>query len=115
MRVWTQALGIPSTHSHLFVAVEAGGIAEALLLPLVEEVLQWQALVVQVEATVVTAVGFQALGGTELGEAGVAADAVHHIPIADLVLDLQAKQNCGSPGLALASIPREQRCSTAPK
>lgn len=62
-----------------------------------EEVLQGQALVVDIKSTVVTAVRFQPLGGPELGEAGVTADAVNHVPIADLVLDLQIHHCCHSP------------------
>lgn len=54
-----------------------------------EEVFEGKALVVDVKSTVVTAVGFQPLGGPELGEAGIAADAVNHISIADFMLDLQ--------------------------
>lgn len=54
-----------------------------------EEVLQGQAFIVDVKSAVVTAVGFQPLGCPKLGEAGIAADAVNHISIADLMLDLQ--------------------------
>lgn len=75
--------------THLLVTVETRRVAKAFLLAFMEEVLQGQALVVDIKSTVVTAVRFQPLGGPELGEAGVTADAVNHIPIAHLVLDLQ--------------------------
>lgn len=77
---------------HLLVVVEAGSVAEALLLPLVEEVLQREALVVQVEAALVAAVRLQPFGGPELGETGVAAQPVDHVPVAHLVLDLGHSQ-----------------------
>lgn len=90
--------------THLLVTVETGRVAEAFLLAFMEEVLQGQALVVDVKSAVVTAVGFQPLGGPELGEAGVAADAVNHIPIADLMLDLQRHHCCHSPKPPCASF-----------
>lgn len=83
--------------THLLVTVETRRVAKAFLLAFVEEVLQGQALVVDIKSTVVTAVRFQPLGGPELGEAGVTADAVNHVPIADLVLDLQRHHCCHSP------------------
>lgn len=83
--------------THLLVTVETRRVAKAFLLAFMKEVLQGQALVVNIKSTVVTAVCFQPLGGPELGEAGVTADAVNHVPIADLVLDLQTHHCCHSP------------------
>lgn len=62
-----------------------------------EEVLQGQAFIVDVKSTVVTAAGFQPLGCPKLGEAGIAADAVNYISIADLMLDLQRHHCCHPP------------------
>lgn len=82
--------------THLLVTVETARVAEALLLAFMEEVLHGHALIVYIKSTVVTTVGFQPLGGSELGEAGVAANAVNYIPIADLMLDLQKQYCCHS-------------------
>lgn len=95
----------PFSRPYLLVAVEAGGVAEALLLPLVEEVLQGDPLVVQVKAAAVAAVGLQPFGGPELSEAGIAADAVHHAAVAHFVLDLKGKRS----GHRLATAPPPQR------
>lgn len=77
-----------------------------------EEVLQGQALVVDIKSTVITTVGFQPLGGSELGEAGIAANAVNHVPIADLVLDLQRHRCCHSLRTPRVSFPHA--CHTQP-
>lgn len=77
-----------------------------------EEVLQGQALVVDVKSAVVTAVGFQPLGGPELGEAGVTADTVNHVPIADLMLDLQRHHGCHCPKPPCASFRRVYPATT---
>lgn len=90
--------------THLLVTVETCRVAKAFLLAFMEEVLQGQALVVDIKSTVVTAVCFQPLGGPELGEAGVTADAVNHVPIADLVLDLQRHHCCDSSNHHAASF-----------
>lgn len=98
-----------SAQPHLLVAVEAGGVTEALLLSLVEKVLQRHPLVVKVETAVVAAVSFQALGGTKLGEASITADAVHHVPVADLVLNLQMRHSHLQREGALATVSITQR------
>lgn len=95
----------PFRYPYLLVAVEAGGVAEALLLPLVEEVLQGNPLVVQVKAAAVAAVGLQPFGGPELSKAGVATDAVHDAAIAHFMLDLKGKRRCRR----LARCPPLQR------
>lgn len=78
-----------------------------------EEVLQGQALVVDIKSTVITTVGFQPLGGSELGEAGIAANAVNHVPIADLVLDLQRHRCCHSLRTPRGSLPHVYATTTA--
>lgn len=100
--------------THLLVTVETARVAEALLLAFMEEVLHGHALTVYVKSTVVTTVGFQPLGGSELGEAGVAANAVNYIPIADLMLDLQRQNCCHSHRTPLASLPHMHPDTTTP-
>ena len=67
--------------THLLVTVETARVAEALLLAFMEEVLHGHAFIVYIKSTVVTTVGFQPLGGSELGEAGVTANAETTFPL----------------------------------
>lgn len=91
--------------THLLVTVETARVAEALLLAFMEEVLHGHAFIVYIKSTVVTTVGFQPLGGSELGEAGVTANAVNYIPIADLMLDLQRQHCCHSHSKCPVMVP----------
>lgn len=100
--------------THLLVTVETARVAEALLLAFMEEVLHGHALIVYIKSTVVTTVGFQPLGGSELGEAGVAANAVNYIPIADLMLDLQKQYCCHSHRTPWASLPHRHPAMKTP-